>query len=329
MKEQDFEAKNTEEWRKFDVTLGLLEKGDPKFVDVAKVPAEVRARSLDLSLARYRLYGNRMCEYLNHQVTRGHNIVAKSDSGVREKMLHFFVEGFPQAMRREWRLLVVCWLFFLVPFFAIYLSYQHDPEWVYSLLGESQRQDMDAWYGKNSTGSMRDDFGSNFMMFGHYVNNNIGIDLLIIAGGALAGVGSLFLVFSNGLQMGAALGYVMNEGSPERILSFVSSHAPYELLGMIVAAMAGMKIGLAMIKPGQLSRGRALMVSGKEGMPLIIGACVLTFIAAIIEGFWSGDPHPVELKYWVGYIGWFLLAVYFIFSGRKSNGVVRIPKFTK
>ena len=329
MKEHDFESKNKEDWRKYDATLDLLEGGKHDAVDVSKVPAEVRARCLDLSLARYRLYGTRMCEYLNYQVTRGHNLVAKSESGMREKILHFFVEGFPQAMRREWKLLVVCWLFFLVPFFAIYLSYQYDAEWVYSLLGETDRQNMNEWYGKNSTGSPRDEFGSNFQMFGHYINNNIGIDLLIIAGGALAGVGSLFIILSNGLQMGAALAYVVNEGSAERLLSFVSGHAPYELLGMIVAAMAGMKIGLAVIRPGQYSRGKALMESGKEGMPLIVGACVLTFMAAIIEAFWSAEQNPVELKYWVGYIGWFLLAVYFIFTGRNSVRKSVISEFKK
>ena len=319
MKEQDFEAKHQAEWRKYDATMEHLEKSGDKWVDISKVPSQVRARCMDLSLARYRLYGSRMCEYLNHQVTRGHNMVAKSEGGVREKILHFFMAGFPQAMRREWKLLVICWLFFLVPFFGIWISYQHDQEWVHSLLGEAQRENMDEWYGKGSTGSMREEFGSNFAMFAHYVNNNIGIDLLIIAGGALAGVGSLFFLLSNGLQMGAVMAYVMNEGSPERLLSFVSGHAPYELLGMIVAGMAGMRIGLALIKPGQLSRGKALMESGKQGLPLIMGACVLTFIAAIIEGFWSAEANPPELKYWVGYLGWILLAVYFVFAGRGNQ----------
>ncbi len=325
MKEQEFEAKNFPEWRKFDAVMDALEKGNVGAVDISKVPGQVRARCLDLSLARYRIYGSRMCDYLNQQVTRGHNLVAKPEVGLGENALYFFVAGFPRAIRREWRLLVVCTLIFLVPFFAIWASYGHDQEWVHSLLGEGQRENMDQWYGKDSTGSMRTEFGSNFAMFAHYINNNIGIDLLIIAGGALAGVGSLFILFSNGLQMGAALAYVMNEGSPERLLSFVAGHAPYELLGMIVAGMAGMRIGLAMIRPGQLSRGKALMESGKAGLPLILGACVLTFVAAIIEGFWSAELVPVDIKYWVGYIGWFLLAVYFLFAGKsaKSTMVVR------
>jgi len=169
MKEQDFEAKNLPEWRKYDAALDALEKGITDTIDVSDIPVQVRARCLDLSLARYRMYGSRMCEHLNHQVTRGHNLVAKTEGGVREKMVHFFVAGFPQAMRREWRLLVVSWLFFLVPFFGIWISYAHDQEWVYSLLGDTQMQNMDEWYGKGSSGSMRDEFGSNFAMFGHYI----------------------------------------------------------------------------------------------------------------------------------------------------------------
>ncbi len=319
MKESEFIAKNQKEWARYDYIMSSIEDGKLDQVDTAELPKLFRARCAELTLARHRMYSNRTCENLNYRVTRGHKLVARSEGGFKEKILHFYTAGFPQAMRREWRLHLVCWLFFLIPFFGMWMSYEYDQEWVHSMLGDETRANMDEWYGKDSTGSMRDEFGSNFMMFAHYVNNNIGIDLLTVAGGALAGVGSLFLIFSNGLAMGASLAYVMYEGSPERLLSFVSGHAPYELLGMIVSGMAGMRIGLAMIKPGQMSRAKALLESGKRGLPLIIGACSLTFFAAIIEGFWSGEVINVQIKYWVGYIGWFLLFIYIIFAGRVGQ----------
>ncbi len=320
MNENDFIQKKHKEWMHYESVVAQLERGkEVEAVDMSQVPTMVRSRCNDLALARHRMYSNRVCEDLNQKVIRGHQQVSKSDAGFREKIIHFFMRGFPQAVRREWRLLLVCWLFFLVPFFGIWMSYEHDQEWVNSLLSESTRQNMDDWYGKDSTGSMRDEFGSNFMMFGHYINNNIGIDLLTIAGGALAGVGSLFFLFSNGLSMGASLAYVLNEGSPERLLSFVSGHAPYELTGMIIAGMAGLRIGLAIIKPGQLSRGRALVESGRRALPLIMGACALTFMAAIVEGFWSADRHNVYLKYGLGYLGWAGLFLYFVFAGREGS----------
>jgi len=319
MKESEFTIKNQKEWREYDQIVTSIESGNYDHVDTAKVPKLFRKRCAELALARHRMYSSRACEDMNDRVTRGHKLVARSEGGFKEKIVSFYTTTFPRAMRQEWRLHIVCWLFFLLPFFGMWLSYGHDQEWVHSMLGDETRRNMDEWYGKGSTGSMREEFGSNFMMFGFYVNNNIGIDLLTVAGGALAGVGSLFLIFSNGLAMGASLTYVLYEGSPERLLSFVSGHAPYELLGMIVSGMAGMRIGLAMIKPGQMSRARALLESGKRGLPLIIGACSLTFFAAIIEGFWSGEIIDAQIKYWVGYVGWFLLFIYIAFAGRRAE----------
>jgi len=266
------------------------------------------------------MYGSRMSEYLNDQVVRGHKVISHADSGFREKIIHFFKAGFPQAMRKEWRLFIVCTLFFVIPLLGIWMSYQFNPEWTYSLLNQEAREALDQSYGK--TGNLsdyRDMQGSNFFMFGHYIRNNIGIDLITVAGGALAGIGSLYILVFNGLQMGAALTYVQHEGDPEKLYTFVSGHAPYELLGMVVAGMAGMRIGLAIIKPGRMSRGRALLESGKSGLPLIVGACLLTFLAAIIEGFWSAENFPAQLKYNVGFAGWGLLLIYFVFAGRGKR----------
>ena len=65
-----------------------------------------------------------------------------------------------------------------------------------------------------------------------------------------------------------------------------------------------------------MTRGRALLESGKLGLPLIAGAFVLTLFAAVVEGFWSAQPVAPTIKYWVGFVGWAVLAVYFIFVGR-------------
>lgn len=319
MKESDFVAKNSQEWHEYDQAMDALERGKYDQVDTTKVPGMVRKMCSDLSLARHRMYGSRTCENLNYRVTRGHKLVAKAEGGFRDKVVNFFTTDFPQVMRKEWRLLVVCWLVFLVPFFAMWISYGYDPEWANSMLGDGARDQLEAAYGKGGDISSRDELGANFMMFGFYINNNIGIDMLIFAGGALAGVGSLFFLGVNGLSMGASLAYVLNEGAPEKLLTFVSGHASYELLGMVIAGMAGMRIGLAMIRPGQMSRSKALLESGKSGLPLIIGACSLTFLAAIIEGFWSAENFPADVKYLVGYAGWILLAAYFIFAGREKK----------
>ena len=66
----------------------------------------------------------------------------------------------------------------------------------------------------------------------------------------------------------------------------------------------------------------AIKIAGRECMPLIYGFVAMFFIAAFIEGFWSpisAEYVPNIYKYIIGSCFWFLLAMYFIFAGRKRN----------
>src|SRR5262249_6666528 len=151
---------------------------------------------------------------------------------------------------------------------------------------------MEFMYGGDQHEQMRNlrgEFGSNFQMFGFYIQHNVGIDFQIFAGGILAGLGTIYALVYNGVALGASAGYANYACNPVSFWSFVAGHSSYELLGMIVAGMAGMRLGLGVLKPGRLPRGRSLAEAGKKALPLIYGAGVMTAIAACFEGFWSAE----------------------------------------
>jgi hypothetical protein len=81
MQERSFEQKNAARWNQFDALLTAAEKGD-KNVDLLMLPELLQEESNDLSLARHRMYGANMCEYLNNQVIRGFKIVHSSKEGM-------------------------------------------------------------------------------------------------------------------------------------------------------------------------------------------------------------------------------------------------------
>ena len=201
------------------------------------------------------------------------------------------------------------------------LSAGHDVQWVQAILGADGMAAMDQMYGgrEGQIAHLRDEYGSNFMMFCHYIRNNVGIDFRTFAGGMAAGLGTLFFLLFNGVYMGAAAGYVNHAGNPEAFWTFVSGHAPFELSGMVVAGMAGMRLGLALLHPGRLPRVRALAEAAKQALPLILGAALLTTLAAVVEGFWSAQLLPSGLKYGVGVAGWVLLLGYFGLAGRRGG----------
>jgi uncharacterized membrane protein SpoIIM required for sporulation len=178
---------------------------------------------------------------------------------------------------------------------------------------------MEQMYGgkEQQLSHLRSEYGSNFMMFCFYIYNNVAIDFRIFAGGMAAGLGTLFFLLFNGVYLGAAAGYVNHACNPESFWTFVAGHSSFELLGMVISGMAGMRLGLAILRPGRLPRVRALAEAAKQALPLIYGAALLTTLAAVVEGFWSAQLLPSALKYTVGGIFWVLHIAYFCMAGRR------------
>lgn len=317
----DFEHKNTERWAEYERLVGNLEKGKPT-ADAGELPRRFRELSLDLSLAQARMYGGRITGRLNELVIRGYELIYRTRRGTWESALNFVAVKFPQAVRAEWRLFWLCNAVFWLPFFALWLSAAYDIRWIQAVLGPDGMASMEQMYGgkEEQISHLRSEYGSNFMMFCFYIYNNVAIDFRIFAGGMAGGVGTLFFLLFNGLQLGAAAGYVDHACNPESFWSFVAGHSSFELLGMIVAGMAGMRLGLAILRPGRLPRVRALVEASKQALPLIYGAALMTSLAAVIEGFWSAQELPSGLKYTVGIVGWVAHIAYFSLVGRGRRG---------
>jgi len=317
MNRQQFENKNAQEWQKFELQLSTSESGK-KSLDGEKLPSRFRKICYDLSLAQYRMFGHQVCDKLNALAIRGYRQIHQKRGAFGEGAFRFTFRTFPQAFRREWRLFAVVSMVFWLPFFAMWWSADQEIEWVQALLGAEGMTSIEGMYGKDadSVEYLRQEHGSNFMMFAHYINNNVGIDFRLFAGGIFFGIGTIFFLVYNGLYFGAVVGYVDYAGEPELLWRFVAGHSSFELLGMLVVGMAGLKMGFSLLAPGQLSRGAALTRAGRDGLPLLIGGACMTALAAVVEGFWSAEPFPTNVKYAVGIAFWVLHGLYFVFVGR-------------
>ncbi len=323
MQGKEFEEKNAERWAAYEQTLDALEKR-AQGVDVSGLPAMFREICTDLALARHRMYGTPLNERLNTLVIRGHKIIHRRAGGTWETLLRFMAVDFPVAVRAEWRLLLVATLTFVLPMLGVALAgfYWPDFSWVEVVLGPEMMGSLDTMYGSSDRqiANLRAEYGSNFMMFCHYIMNNIGIDFRIYAGGILACLGSLFFLFYNGIYFGAVIAYIHVACSKEAFYTFVAGHSSFELIAMVIAGMAGLRIGLGLLNPGRKTLRRSLMDAGRRSLPLIFGAALMTFVAAGIEGFWSAQDLPPMVKYTTGITLWVLVIFYLAFAGRRVGG---------
>ena len=315
-----FEERRAAEWVELDRLITSVERGKPE-QGVDELPRRFREACADLALARHRMSSTHLIDRLNSLVIRGYKLLYRSRRRGWEAAVQFAVAGFPRAVRAEWRLFWLCSAIFWLPFFAMMASAWWDIDWIRAVLGPQGMTGIEQMYGgeEEQISAFREMYGSNFMMFSHYIQNNVGIDFQIFAGGILACLGTIFFLAFNGIYIGAVAGYVHYACNPQSFWTFVAGHSSYELLGMVVAGMAGMRLGLGILKPGRLPRGRAIAEAGKRALPLIYGAASMTALAAVVEGFWSAQRLPAELKYTVGIAGWALHLAYFLLMGRGSR----------
>jgi uncharacterized membrane protein SpoIIM required for sporulation len=195
------------------------------------------------------------------------------------------------------------------------------PDWAYSFMPAEQLHQFQSMYqsGKIHLGRGGDE--GDVRMFGFYIWNNVSIGFRTFAGGIFGGIPALISLTFNGMHLGVVGSWLSQDPSTrDNFWSFVITHASFEITGLMLSGIAGMRLGLALIAPGRLSRRHAVFAASQRMFPVIVGAALLTVLAAFFEAFWSADPAiPVRVKYAVGAYCWLTVAAFFLFSGRSRD----------
>lgn len=317
--EQQFEA----DWVQLNDSLNSLESSKPwakKDIDNSSLPTLYAALCQQHALAISRGYSPALTNRLHELITRAHHQLYKHRGHVLQRITQFFGGGFPRALREQKTLFAIsCLLFFGTSFiFGALAAYSTDLADLF--MGSKQRFALEYMYGPESDSFRPEgkEESTNLYMFGFYIMNNIGIDFRVFASGILFCVGSIFFMVFNGIHIGAAAGHLTSIGYNDKFWGFVAGHSAPELIALCVSGTAGLMLGMALIKPGRQTRRLALMRAAKKSVPLIVGAGLMTLLAAFIEAYWSSKDLSLGIKLAVGAIIWILIVAYLTLAGRTS-----------
>lgn len=324
MNQQAFEEKNRPIWQDFETILNGLEKqkkSKDATPDYAQFPQLYRRICQHLALARERRYSTYVIDQLNQLAQRGHQHFYKTDTKTLSHALDFLLFYFPAAVTKEWRLFLFSTAAYFLPLALMAYTTAVNPEIIYTMMEPNEVQEFEQMYSleNNHIGRKRDS-DNNFLMFGYYIWNNVSIDFRIFAGGLVLGLGTLFFLVYNGILHGSVMGYLIQNGSGEIFFSFIAGHGAFELVGMIVAGVAGFKLGLAIINPGRIRRGQALKKAAHEGVYLIFGAGFLTLLAAFVEAFWSSNQMFSPLTKYITGLSLLILTLVYLFRSGAHHG---------
>lgn len=320
MKQHTFEATHTAAWQRLETLLAQLGKFRARHASgFSELPALYRQACNHYSIARSREYSPQLQQRLHQLVLRAHQqLYGQPSPGWLRRAVQFFVYTFPQAIRRDGRLFLLTMFLFYAPAAIIgWLCFVQN-DLVYSVLDYSQVARFERMYDTARAALGRErEADTDFMMFGYYIQHNIGIGFRTFAGGLLLGIGTVLALLSNGVVMGAVAGHLTRVGHGEAFWQFVVTHGALELTAITVTSLAGFKFAQALLAPGELPRGQALVARAREAVPLVIGAMWMLVGAAFIEAFWSSSTTvPAAVKYAVATVLWLTVAAYFLFMGR-------------
>jgi uncharacterized membrane protein SpoIIM required for sporulation len=132
------------------------------------------------------------------------------------------------------------------------------------------------------------------------MTNNLSVSFITFAGGITFGLLTLTSLFNNGIMLGVIGTACHQYGMSVALWSFVAAHGSLELPSILIAGAAGLRLGHAMLFPGNLRWKESIARGGIEATRLVSGIIPLLVIAGCLEGFFSPSQAPVWLKFTVG-----------------------------
>ena len=210
---------------------------------------------------------------------------------------------------------------FLLPTIVVGLLVYWRPEMILSVVSSDTAASFEEMYSPSADSIGRTRTATtDWMMFGFYIRNNIGVAFQCFAGGLFAGLGTLFFLAYNGAFSGALAGYLTERGLSSTFYSFVATHSAFELTAIVLSGAAGLRIGHALLAPGRLTRRQSLVQATRDSAVLLYGVTGMLLVAAAIEAFWSSATWlPPAAKYGGAAVCWTAVLGYFAFQGRRAG----------
>jgi len=287
----------------------------------ARAAALYRQACEHLALARARSYPAYLVDRLEELTSRAHQLIYQQREFGLGRLRRLINVDFPSAVRDHRVYVAVAAATFLLPTVVIALLVYSRPELILSVVSSDTAASFEEMYSPaaDSIGRTRT-ATTDWMMFGYYIRNNVGVAFQCFAGGLFAGLGSLFFLAYNGAFSGALAGYLTERGLSPTFYSFVATHSAFELTAIVLSGAAGLRIGHALLAPGRLTRVHSLVLATRDSAVLLYGVTAMLLVAAAIEAFWSSATWlPAAAKYSVAAVCWTAVLGYFTFQGRRAG----------
>lgn len=286
MKEARFVARNKDKWRRMEKRQSLeAEILAENFVELSD----------DLAYARTFYPGSETELYLN-QLIGEYQIDINARPVQKRSWFAFWKEDYPLLLAEEYRTLFFAFVVFVLSAVIGAFSAAHDDSFVRLILGDSY---VNMTLKNIEEGKPMGVYGSQneWMMFLSITFNNIKVAFIAFAFGIFFSAGTLWILFSNGIMLGAFQYFFYERGLLLHSALSVWAHGTFEITSIIIAGAAGLVMGNSFLFPGTYPRLYSFHRGALKGVKIVAGLVPFFILAGMIESFITryADSYP-----WIG-----------------------------
>jgi uncharacterized membrane protein SpoIIM required for sporulation len=255
-----------------------------------------RAAIADLAFARRRYPSDPLVGRLERLVQRGRRAVYHTNPRT-ETMREFVSHGYWRRIR-ERPLLLLCSAFLLV-FPTVLGGY-----WAWRDPGPSSglvpSRFQSVTQPRSST-NLHESADQSSGIAAQIFTNNIEVTFLAFAGGLTLGLLTVWVLLYNGLLLGVVGGLAIGAGNGRPFFELVTAHGVLELSCIIVSGAAGLRVAMAIVDPGNRTRGEALRAEARAAAEMVLGTMAWLVVAGLVEGFLTPAGKGLTVVLTVGF----------------------------
>lgn len=275
MREALFIKRNAEKWEKYqrEPAVDPDEQAD-RFMTLLD----------DLAYSRTFYPQSKVTRWINSIATGIYQSIYQNKKEKFSRLISFWTTELPLTVRKHHRTLLFTFIFFTLSIAIGYISSGKDDGFVKTILGaEYVTMTEDNINRGDPFGVYRDD--DKFSMFIRIAFNNIKVSFSAFVSGILFGIGTLNVLFYNGIMIGAFEQMFFAKGLGWKSIMVIWVHGTLEISAILLAGFAGFIMAGGIMFPGTFSRMQSFKQSVKDALKIIVSLVPVFIMAAVLESY--------------------------------------------
>jgi len=315
MKESVFVRNNREKWQEFEKLLKI------KNIDPDQLSNLYLKITDDLAYAKTYFPKSQSHKYLNYLASNVHVSIYKNKKEKRSRFITFWKYELPLVYFQHRKELLISLLVFVGAACIGLLSVLNDETFARLILSDGYVNLTIENIEKGDPLAIYKRSGSVFN-FLYITKNNIQVSFTTFASGVFLSIGSVLILFLNGVMLGTFQGFFIQYDLLIESILIVWIHGTLEISAIVIAGGAGLVLGNSILFPQTYRRSESFKRGAKNGIKMAMGLVPIFIVAGFLESFVT--RHTYMAWYWSALIislsAAFVVFYFVIYPKKVANG---------